>query len=242
MQLLATIAALAVAASTAEAASANIYNYCSYDTYLWAVDASRNPSSPTVIKAGGTYSEPYSTPATGGVSLKLSTTQSMVTVTQFEYTLAGGFIWYDGSNVNCAGDACPFVTHGLYMSTSNPSCPTRTCAPGEAPCTGFYTLYNDDVNSLSCDPSADISLYLCSNSASPPAAAAPPAPPAAPPAAAAPPAPAAPAPAAVSVAPAAPPAAPSKIEMEAIHGMPTTLIPHRFTPRAVHNHHRRHHH
>jgi hypothetical protein len=230
MQLLATLAAFAVAARTAEAASANIYNHCSFDTYLWAVDASRNPSSPTVIPAGGSYSEPYHSPATGGVSLKLSTTQSMITVTQFEYTLAGGFIWYDGSNVNCAGDACPFVNQGIYLATSNPSCPTRTCAPGEAPCTGFYTLYNDDINSLSCDPSADISMYLCSNSASAPAAAP------------APPAPAAPSPAAVSAPPSIPSAAPSKIEMEAIHGMPTTLIPHVFTARAVHDHQRRHHH
>ena len=195
---------------------------------MWAVDASRNPQSPTIIPAGGSYSEPYHTPATGGVSLKLSKTSSIVSCTQFEYTLLGGFIWYDGSNVNCAGADCPFMADGIYMATSQPSCPTRTCSPGETPCTGFYTLYNDDVNSLSCSPDADISMYLCSNSAS--GAAAPAA------------APAAAAPAAASVAAPAVSSKPTvvKYEMEAVHAMPTTLV--KYAARAVHEHQRRHHH
>jgi hypothetical protein len=170
MQLITSLAVLATAVGSVQAlGNAIIYNKCSYDVYMWATDASRNPSSPVTIPSGGSYSEGYHTPASGGVSLKISKTTSDIKITQFEYTVqpydGTNFVWYDGSNVNCQGTDCPFYYEGMYLETSLSSCPTRTCPAGAATCTGFYTLYNDDVNSLSCDDSADTILYLCATSA-----------------------------------------------------------------------------
>lgn len=166
MQLIASLTALAAAVSSVNAlGSAIINNNCAFPVYMWAVDAQRNPSSPTTIAPGGTYSEGYHTPSSGGVSLKLSTTTSLQYVTQFEYTvqsyLSNPFVWYDGSNVNCVDSECPFWSYGINLKTSVSSCPTRDC-PINQVCSGFYTVYNDDVNSLSCDDTADVIMTLCS--------------------------------------------------------------------------------
>jgi hypothetical protein len=158
---------LAALAATVSAGTATVKSLCGAPVYLYAVDAQRNPGqADKVLNYGDTYTEDYHTPSTGGVSLKLSRTPNLIdgTISQFEYTLTGGgfpFIWYDGSNVNCQGSACPFYANGVYMSTSLGSCPTRTCTPGQV-CTGFYNLFNDDVNSLSCDPTSSITMVLCS--------------------------------------------------------------------------------
>jgi len=165
-----TLAAIAATISTASATTATVKSLCQAPVYLYAVDAQRAPSSATqVLNYGDSYSEAYHTPSSGGVSLKLSLTPNLVDghITQFEYTLTPAvgtfpaFIWYDGSNVNCQGANCPFYNTGVYMSTSDATCPTRSCPLG-AECTGFYNLFNDDVNSLSCGPTADITMVLCS--------------------------------------------------------------------------------
>jgi hypothetical protein len=168
------LSALASAA-TVNAAAANIYNRCSIPVFLWPVDADRPAGAPITLQPGASYSEQYHTPSNGGgVSLKINTQNSLDIITQFEYTLTGGMIWYDGSNVNCPATQCPFFSLGAYLETSIPSCPTRTCTPGQV-CTGFYQYPTDDINSLACQPDADVNLYLCATSASAPA----PAPPAA---------------------------------------------------------------
>jgi hypothetical protein len=168
--------ALAAIAATVSAGTATVKSYCKQPVYLYAVDASRNPGSATqVLNYGDSYTETYYTPATGGVSLKLSKTPNLVdgTITQFEYTLTTtplNLIWYDGSNVNCQGANCPFWESGVYMATSDSSCPTRSCA-ANALCTGFYNLFNDDINSLSCGPTASITMTLCSTDGTGPSAA-----------------------------------------------------------------------
>jgi len=170
-------AVLTAATTTYAQGSANIFNHCTFPVSLWAVDAQRNPQSPSTIAPGSSYSEQYHTLPSGGVSLKLTNGNSVASpITQFEYTAAGGFIWYDVSNVNCVGLACPFESYGMHMDTTDPSCPVRTCNPNEAPCIGAYTNYNDDWNSLSCSPGSNINLYLCTTTAGAPAAPAPAAP------------------------------------------------------------------
>ncbi|KAF2403386.1 hypothetical protein EJ06DRAFT_275611 [Trichodelitschia bisporula] len=157
-------AVVGLAVTSVSANTATINNLCSFPVYMWAVDVDRVPGSPTVIQPGGSYSEPYHKPKTGGVSLKLSKTKDCVKITQFEYTQQSygqDFIWYDGSNVDCTGTDCPFQPYGIYMYTSKDSCPTRTCTPGAPQCDGFYTLWNDDINSLACDATADIFMNLC---------------------------------------------------------------------------------
>jgi hypothetical protein len=159
MKVSTTIAALAAAAATVSAqGSAIIVNHCPFDTYVWPVDAERDPQSPTTIPSGGSYSEVYHTPSTGGVSLKVSNQNTMTSITQFEYTLADE-IFYDGSNINCDTSDCPFWQYNLYIEASEPSCPGRPC-PSQTACDGFYQMPND-VDTLACASSADTILHIC---------------------------------------------------------------------------------
>jgi hypothetical protein len=165
MQLITSLTTLAAAITSVNAlGSAIINNNCAFPVYLWTVDADRNPGSPETIGAGQTWSEGYHTPGSGGVSLKLSTTPSKQYITQFEYTvqsyLSNPFVWYDGSNVDCTDSQCPFWNYGVSLKTSDSSCPTRDC-PVAQTCSGFYTIWNDDVNSLSCGDNADTIMTLC---------------------------------------------------------------------------------
>ncbi|OCK86006.1 hypothetical protein K432DRAFT_412928 [Lepidopterella palustris CBS 459.81] len=168
MQLIAVAtAALLVAAPVVQAQKAYVYNQCSFPVYLWSVSADSSSGMITLESGSGTYNETYKTPSVGGVSIKLSKTDSCADptpITQFEYTLAGGDIWYDISNVNCVTTSCPFSAGGMYMA-SGEGCPTRSCAAGLAVCAGAYTASNDDQNSLACTGTADINLYLCTSSA-----------------------------------------------------------------------------
>ncbi len=82
----------------------------------------------------------YDVSSRGGVSLKLSlteTTADSTPITEFEYTLAGGKIWYNISNINCATSSCPFQPYGLYMD-SGLGCPTRSCIAGAPICADAY--------------------------------------------------------------------------------------------------------
>jgi hypothetical protein len=166
MRFLTTLLVVATAfCGTYALGNAIIYNTCPYDVYLWPTDVTRHPTTPQTIVSGSFYSEGFQALPDSGVSLKLSVTTDMTSnITQLEYTVnpndGTNFVWYDGSNVNCAGENCPFYDTGMYLTTSISSCPTRTC-PAMANCTGFYNKYNDDMNSLSCDDSANIMLYLC---------------------------------------------------------------------------------
>jgi len=167
MQLIASVAALAATITSVNAlGNAIVNNNCNFPVYLWPIDAQRNPSDPTIIAPGGSYSEPYHTPSSGGVSLKLSRQNNKGgPVTQFEYTVqsyaANPFLWYDGSHVDCVDDACPFWDYGINLKASDASCPTRDCAVGKV-CSGFYTLWNDDINTLSCGDEANVIMTVCS--------------------------------------------------------------------------------
>lgn len=155
----ALLAALVAAPAFANPGKAYIHNLCDFDVHLWSVDADGS-SDPIVVKAGESYNEAIRRPSIGGVSFKLSNDDSCADpITQLEYTITD-MLWYDISNVNCNGTECPFCEYGMYMESGR-DCPTRSCAPGAAPCPGAYTLYNDDWNSLACGLANDLTLYLC---------------------------------------------------------------------------------
>jgi hypothetical protein len=164
MQILTVaIAALSIVAPVAAVGNALVYNLCAFDVSLWSVSADTKELTENVIKPGGNYSEAYQIPSVGGVSLKISDTDSVAgPITQFEYTL-DGLIWYDISNVNCDGEQCPFEKYGMYLHGGK-DCPTRSCLGGEVTCKGAYTISTDNWNTLSCDATDDISLYLCATS------------------------------------------------------------------------------
>lgn len=167
MQYTTIASAALVALPFASAGKANIYNKCDFDVTAWSVTSVPQSVGDAIhIKAGSSYSEEYKQVASGGVSLKIvNTTEATVPpqahIMQFEYTDASGNIWYDISNVDCSGDSCPFARYGWYMDSSDASCPTRSCEADAEACTGAYLVWNDDINTLACGNSQDISLYLC---------------------------------------------------------------------------------
>lgn len=159
-------AALAMSGSVAAVGKAIINNKCDFDVYMWHVDSDHSDSSPTVISAGsGTYSETYKTCSSGGVSLKLSNSSTITgsTITQYEYTLGPEMLWYDLSNVNCAGTACPFQPYGMTLTPSS-DCAVVTCPGGPLSCKAAYTLFDDDWASHGCATSVDLTLELCTTS------------------------------------------------------------------------------
>jgi hypothetical protein len=166
MFLLSTLAALSAAVASVNAANAYIYNNCKDDAYVSPVAVGRPSSGPFHIPAGGSWSEPYYTPTSGGVSLKMSKSASLSNPTQFEYTLTAGdypFIWYDISNIDCIANGCPWDNDETMIEASIKTCPTRSCAAGVKTCPGYYNVWNDDTATLSCDPKADVIFHLCPN-------------------------------------------------------------------------------
>lgn len=160
MRTVNVVATLIAAAATASAqGTAQIVNHCEFETYLWAVDAERNPSSPTIIGPGETYSEQYHTPSYGGVSMKISKSNDLTIVTQLEYTI-GDQLYYDGSNINCQTANCPFWEYNMYIESSESSCPARPC-PAQTACPGFYQQPDDNEDTLACSISSNTILHLC---------------------------------------------------------------------------------
>lgn len=167
MQPITISAALLAALPAAMAGSAIVVNNCASNVNVWTADTERGQLGPDVIKKnGGTWSEEYymvgdGSSNHGGVSLKLSTTDSCEgAITQYEYTLSSDGspdLWYDISNVNCKGEACPFYTDGFYLDA-----PTAVdCGPLTALCDAVYNLFNDDTATHGTESTNDLTLYLC---------------------------------------------------------------------------------
>ncbi|KAL1632968.1 hypothetical protein SLS56_003254 [Neofusicoccum ribis] len=164
-----TISAALLAAVPAVLAtgSAIVINNCDSDVNVWTADTERGQLGPDSIKAnGGQWSEKYymvgdGSSTNGGVSIKLSTTDSCTgAITQYEYTYSSSGepdLWYDISNVNCKGDACPFYVGGFYLDATTPV----DCGPLTALCDAVYNLFNDDHATHGTESSDDLTLYLC---------------------------------------------------------------------------------
>ncbi|KAK8244467.1 hypothetical protein IWZ00DRAFT_498258 [Phyllosticta capitalensis] len=159
-------AALLAAAPIASAGSAGVINNCDYDVNLWTADTERGQKGPHSLSAGGSWSEEYymvgsGSSTNGGVSIKLSTSDSCEgSITQFEYTYSSDGspdLWYDISNVNCKGDACPFYLDGFYLDAPT----TVNCGPLTAVCDAVYNEWNDDTATHGTTSSKDLTLYLC---------------------------------------------------------------------------------
>jgi hypothetical protein len=115
---------------------AAIENKCSYPVYAWSV-VPHSSSDRITINPGQTYKEGLKVPCRGcGVSLKISKeANSQAAITQFEYSITDGQIWYDISLIDCArgedASACPGHEKGISLG-GNMLCPkTFVCRPGE---------------------------------------------------------------------------------------------------------------
>lgn len=159
-----------------------VYNRCPYDVYLWSVLT--GPGCPTgdaaVVKTGEFYQENYR-PAVGaiGTSIKLSKTESCAPndLLQLEYFIETSkpgynYNYLDVSYVNCAETkSCPTASEGFYLKSGNVDgkfsanslnniCPILSCGDW-AECSKVAYVNWNDVQTKSCDPSADLEFYMC---------------------------------------------------------------------------------
>ncbi|KAJ5669310.1 Secreted thaumatin-like protein calA [Penicillium macrosclerotiorum] len=138
--------------------SVQFVNNMDSDVYLWTT--SSDPGSmKTLSSGGGTYSEEWQTNSNGGgISIKLSTTQSEDSVLQFEYTVDSETLYWDLSSINL-DESSEFVKNGFSAVPSDSSCTTATCKPGDVNCAESYQ-HPDDVNTLSCSVGAQYTVTL----------------------------------------------------------------------------------
>jgi hypothetical protein len=125
----------------------SIVNNLPDTVYLWVVTETAGEMQ--TLPSGETFHDTWLTNSNGGgISIKMSTTEVCDSVLQFEYTQSGDVLFWDMSSINMLKTS-PFVSAGFAVTISDETCPTSTCAPGDAYCTQSYQN-PDDVNTLAC--------------------------------------------------------------------------------------------
>ncbi|RAK99853.1 putative extracellular thaumatin domain protein [Aspergillus ibericus CBS 121593] len=147
---------------TSSAGGVDIMNNMDSTTvYAWSV-SDRVSNMHTLSAGGGSYSESWKTNDDGGgISIKLSTTESQSDVLQFEYTQSGSTIFWDMSCINLGSDSA-FTKYGFTVKPSeeNSDCPTVTCAAGETECSGAYNQPDDNEATHGCPIDTRFTLTL----------------------------------------------------------------------------------
>lgn len=162
---LAAVAALPAFVALAQASGkVQIVNACEYSVNLWS--CADQDSKMHTIQPNKDYTEGYQSKNDGGgISIKIAINATTlyvypappVPITQLEYTLEGGKIWYDVSNIN----GYPFKDNGLNLTTSDGGGPTVKCAAGVAHCDSVYNKPDDDHATGATADSADLIMVLC---------------------------------------------------------------------------------
>jgi hypothetical protein len=146
------------ARDSSSSGSVQIVNNYDTDIYVWSTSAESGDMQ-TIKSGGGTYSENWQTnPNGGGISIKMSTSESKDSVLQFEYTLDSDKLFWDLSSINMDSSS-EFVKNGFSAIPSDSSCSTATCEAGDSNCAQSYQ-HPDDVNTLSCSTDAQYTLTL----------------------------------------------------------------------------------
>lgn len=169
---------------------AKVVNRCSYDVYLWSIEKELGCNSDVAFKLGQgeTYTENYRSNTSGGVSIKMSKTDTCggKDITQLEYKIntcadsASGCVqgnFLDMSFVDCTDnlDECPGRTDGFYMKTGNSNgkflsavnnehCPIFNVYNAEEAAKVSYINW-DDRQTKYCNEDANMELYLCGGEA-----------------------------------------------------------------------------
>ncbi|KAJ5795109.1 hypothetical protein N7457_001708 [Penicillium paradoxum] len=152
-----TLSPIPTSIVTPAGSGVSIVNNLSETIYLWVV--SDQPGPMQTLASGETFSDTWLTNSNGGgISIKISTTEVCDSVLQFEYTQSGDILFWDLSSINMLKDSA-FVDAGFAVTISDQSCPTATCAPGDAYCVESYQL-PDDVNTLACGIDAAYTLTI----------------------------------------------------------------------------------
>lgn len=157
--LTSVVASLAVFGASAAASSvgkAHVINMCSYDVYLCNVPSSGGgyEQEDKTLSSGATWEQEWTELSnTNGWSIKLSKSEALENILQYEYTFHNdGTIWYDLSCVN----GNPWDANWeITSSTSN-------CNPKQQ----AYRYATDDAYGMqSCPQDASITVTLCSGEA-----------------------------------------------------------------------------
>ncbi|KJJ34199.1 GPI anchored cell wall protein [Aspergillus flavus AF70] len=159
-----TTTSIAASSSSSASASASasgsgnvqIVNNLGSTVYLWST--SDTSSDTQTISSGGSYSEAWKTESTGGISIKMATTDSETSVLQFEYTADGDTVYWDLSSINLDSDS-EFITAGFSATPSDSSCSSASCSAGDTDCAASYQQ-PDDTDTNSCSASAGITVTL----------------------------------------------------------------------------------
>lgn len=141
-----------------------ILNQCKYSVNLWS--CADQDSEMHTIQPDKDYTEDYhSKNGGGGISIKIAINATTlytypappVPITQLEYTIGGGKVWYDISNIN----GYPFKDDGVNLTTSDGGGPSVKCLAGVAHCDGAYNKPDDDHATGATKDSADLIMVLC---------------------------------------------------------------------------------
>lgn len=151
--MIATTAILASAPFANALGKAVVKNACNYEIKMCNTPAANGGHEQVDkwLQPNETYSQEYTQLSNGnGWSLKLSDTESLEHILQYEYTTHGdGIIWYDLSQV----DGNPW--YGNWQITTD----SENCNPKQQ----AYRYANDDAYGMqSCPDDADITVTLCS--------------------------------------------------------------------------------
>lgn len=135
-----------------------IVNNMDSTVYLWST-SNTGGSMQTLASGGGTYSEDWQTNSDGGgISIKMSTSESEDSVLQFEYTENGEKLFWDLSSINLDSNS-DFISQGFQATPSDSSCKSASCSPGDSNCAETYQHPNDvDTNSCSLDSGFTLTL------------------------------------------------------------------------------------
>lgn len=157
-----TSTTLAIPSTTSSGATATgsgiaIKNNLPEDVYLWVVTETEGQMQ--TLASGETFTDTWLTNSNGGgISIKISTAEICDSVLQFEYTQSAEVLFWDLSSINLLKDSS-IVAAGFGVTISDESCPTATCAAGDANCIESYQHPND-VNTLACTVNAAYTLTL----------------------------------------------------------------------------------
>lgn len=135
-----------------------IINNLGSTVYLWSTSSGAG-SMQEVNSGGGTYSENWQTNSDGGgISIKMSTSQSQDSVLQFEYTTSGEDLFWDLSSIDLDSSS-DFVSSGFSATPDDSSCKSVSCSAGDSNCAESYQK-SDDKDTNSCSSSAGFTLTL----------------------------------------------------------------------------------
>lgn len=151
--IITSLAVFGASATALSVGSAHVVNQCNYDVYLCNVPASGggHEESDKTLSAGESWTQQWTELTNGnGWSIKLSKSDSLENILQYEYTFHNdGIIWYDLSCVN----GNPWDKDWEITSS------TDSCKPKQQ----AYRYATDDAYGMqSCSQDNSITVTLCS--------------------------------------------------------------------------------